>query len=323
MKNFFLLFSFGLVLIGCDDGDIIVSDFNFNEDSQLNICEFEGNRKVLHIVTESNEAISFTFQQDILENVEDVINPGTFSVPINNSNRVNFRRLDANVDSNSYFCQEIPPSQPNVIEEFVSTSGGSVEFTITRVSDPNVDTDGDGIPDVEERVVDENGFFVGSVFDLDTDGDGIPNFLDIDDDNDNIPTLTEIGGQSATDINLDTDEDGTPNYLDDDDDGDGVITRYEDLNALDNGTPPSQTDLNPRDDDSNDNGIPNYLDATVSDSLVVDFYRINTVSRRFNITVVFNNITLENTSTERTIRLNSQGFGVFTFETDDEVLSFR
>lgn len=323
MTRYLLLLAVTLIFLSCDDGDIIVSDFNFNEESKLNLCEFENNRKVLHIITESNEAIAFTFQQNIAENVINVISPSRFSVPINNSNRINFRRLDANEDSNDYFCKEIPPSRPNVLEEYVSTTGGSVEFTITRASGSNVDTDGDGIIDLEERQVNENGDFTGTVFNLDTDGDGIPNFLDIDDDNDNIPTLTEIGGQSASDKNLDTDGDGIPNYLDPDDDGDGVITRYEDLNALDNGTPPIQTDLNPRDDDSNQDGIPNFLDATISESLTVDYFRDNIVSRRFNITVVFNNITLNNTASEKTIRLNSQGFGVFTISTSNEILSLR
>ncbi|SDG75973.1 hypothetical protein [Psychroflexus sediminis] len=323
MKKLVVLSISLLALIACDDGDIIVSDFNFNEESSLNLCEFDNNRKVLHIVTESNEAIAFTFQQDILENIIDVINPDNISVPINNSNLVNFRRLDANVNSDEYFCVDIPPSQPNVLEEYESTSGGSVEFTITRVSGPEVDTDGDGIPDIEERQVDESGNFTGTVFNLDTDEDGIPNFLDIDDDNDNIPTISELNAAAANEINADTDGDGIPNYLDADDDGDGVITRYEDLNALDNGTPPSQTDLNPRNDDTDQDGIPNYLDATVSESLVVDYFRDNRVSRRFDITVVFNNITLKNTASEQTIRLDSQGFGVFSLTTDDEVLSIR
>jgi hypothetical protein len=117
---------------------------------------------------------------------------------------------------------------------------------------------------------------------------------------------------------LDSYENGVPNYLDPDDDGDGVISRYEDLNALDNGVPPTQTDLNPRDDDTNGNGIPNYLDPTSSESLTVDFFRNNVLSRRFNITVVFNNITLENVDSERTIRLNSQGFGIFQINTTNE-----
>jgi len=312
------------VCLSCDDGDIIVSDFNFDADSSLNLCEFENNRKVLHIVTESNEAISFTFDENILEKIENVVvDPVEFIVEIDNSNRINYRRLSASVESNDYFCQLIPPGQPTVIEEFVSTTGGTAIFTISRTSGDDVDTDSDGIPDLDERATDSEGNFIGDVFGLDTDQDGIPNFLDIDDDNDNVLTITEIGGERAPDIALDTDQDDIPNYLDADDDGDGVLTRNEDLNALENGTPPNQIDLNPRNDDSNQDGIPNYLDANISEEVIVDFFRDNVVSRNFNITVVFNNITLQNIENERTIRFNSQGFGTFTFATDNEVLEIR
>jgi hypothetical protein len=314
MRRLFLLSILSLFLFSCDDGDIIVSDFNFDESSALNLCEFAGDRKVLHIVTESNEAISFIFDQNILENIENVIDPFiSFSVAITNSNRVNYRRLNGNVESNIYFCQEIPPSEPTVIEEFTSTTGGNVEF---RVLDSGVDTDGDGIDNLDEQGPDND------IHNYDTDGDGIPNFLDIDDDNDNVLTNVEIKIDLEFGIDLDTDGDGIPNYLDPDDDGDSVITRYEDLNAYEEGTT-SEPILNPLNDDTNDNGIPNYLDETVSESLIIDVFRENRISRQFNITVVFNTITLKNEVTESTIRLNSQGFGVFTFETVDEVLEFR
>ncbi|WP_019039361.1 hypothetical protein [Psychroflexus tropicus] len=310
------------VCLSCDDGDIIVSDFNFDADSSLNLCEFENNRKVLHIVTESNEAISFTFEENILENIENIIDPVQFTVEIDGSNRINYRRLSSSVESNDYFCQEIPPGEPTVVEEFASTNGGSVLFTISRASGEGVDTDGDGIPDLNERATDSEGNFIGDVFGHDTDQDGIPNFLDIDDDNDNVPTVVEIGGTDDSDIDLDTDGDGVRNYLDEDDDGDGVLTRNEDLNAFEEGTPEEPV-LNPRDDDSNDDGIPNYLDASISEEVIVDFFRDNVVSRNFNITVVFNNITLQNIENERTIRFNSQGFGTFSFPTSNEVIDFR
>jgi hypothetical protein len=323
MKRYLLLLVTALCFWSCDDGDIIVSDFNFDSDSALTLCEFQfenSNQKVLHIVTESNEAISFRFSESILDNIDNIIQPDSFTIPISNNNRVNYRRLDASVDSEAYFCQTVPPSQPTVLEEFVSTTGGSVEFTISPVSDTDVDTDTDrdGIPDNEEILPGQN------IFQSDSDEDGIPNFLDIDDDNDNIPTITEIGGRNAPDIDVDTDQDGIPNYLDDDDDGNGVITRYEDLNAFTTeGATPEEPVLNPLDDDTTGDGTPNFLDPATSDSLVVDFFLPNTISRSFRITVVFNNITLQNVASDRTIRLNSQGFGFFTFNTDNEVLTPR
>ena len=153
MNKYLILILGILVLQSCDDGDVVVSDFNFDEQSSLNVCDLGNDRRILHIVTESNEAISLTFQKNIIENITDVLNPGTFSVPITTTNLLNYRRLDGFINSNDYFCQNLPPSEPNITEEFQSTSGGNVEFTITRVSGENVDTDGDGIPDNEERQV--------------------------------------------------------------------------------------------------------------------------------------------------------------------------
>lgn len=325
MKRLLLPLIMAICLWSCDDGDIIVSDFSFDEESSLNRCAFEfenSNITVLHIVTESNEAISFRFSENILDNIDNIIQPDVFEIPIDNNNRVNFRRLDGNVDSSTYFCQPVPPSEPTVVEEFVSTSGGSVIFTVVRDSGPDVDTDKDGIPDLQERMPDGNGGFEGDIFDYDKDEDGIPNFLDTDDDNDNVPTIIEIGGTDAPDIALDTDGNDIPNYLDADDDGDGTITRYEDLNAFEEGTADEPV-LNPRDDDSDGDSVPNYLDASISESETVDFFRDNEVSRNFNITVVFNNITLRNAGTGDTIRFNSQGFGTFTFGTTNEIIEFR
>lgn len=87
----------------------------------------------------------------------------------------------------------------------------------------------------------------------DTDNDGIPNFVDNDDDGDIILTQYEYvstGGRTT----LDTDNDSIPNYLDNDDDGDGVPTRNEDYNG----------NFNPQDDDTNANGIADYLESGVA-----------------------------------------------------------
>ena len=50
---------------------------------------------------------------------------------------------------------------------------------------------------------------------LDSDGDGVPDVDDLDDDNDGIPDLEENGG----DFTLDTDGDGIADHLDLDSDG--------------------------------------------------------------------------------------------------------
>ncbi|CAM3506467.1 T9SS type A sorting domain-containing protein [Aequorivita lipolytica] len=115
------------------------------------------------------------------------------------------------------------------------------------------DADGDGIANEDEDI---NGN--GNLNDDDTDGDGIPNYLDSDDDGDTVQTIVETAGIGAgvapsSYIYIDTDGDNIENYLDNDDDGDGTLTINEDYNN--NGTP--------IDDDTNANGIPDFLDDEV------------------------------------------------------------
>lgn len=96
----------------------------------------------------------------------------------------------------------------------------------------------------------------------DTDADGIPNFVDNDDDGDMIltsveyvfPPSTDEGSSTNSSNSLDSDSDQIPNYLDNDDDGDGVLTINEDYNG----------NNNPADDDTNSNGIPDYLEQAVA-----------------------------------------------------------
>jgi len=118
------------------------------------------------------------------------------------------------------------------------------------------DSDNDGISDMEEDI-NEN----GNLDDDDTDQDDIPNYLDDDDDGDGVNTLTEITGVGAgfqSFVFIDTDEDLIENYLDDDDDGDGVLTIDEDYNN--NGSP--------LDDDTDNSGVPDFLESNVSLSIV-------------------------------------------------------
>ncbi|QQX76620.1 MULTISPECIES: T9SS type A sorting domain-containing protein [Aequorivita] len=115
-----------------------------------------------------------------------------------------------------------------------------------------LDYDQDGITNLEE---DLNGN--SNLADDDTDGDGIPNYYDSDDDGDTVQTIDETTGIGAgvapSYVYIDTDGDTIENYLDNDDDGDGTLTIDEDYNN--NG--------NPIDDDTNTNGIPDFLDEEV------------------------------------------------------------
>lgn len=102
---------------------------------------------------------------------------------------------------------------------------------LTRI---NTDYDGDSIFSRLEDLDQD-----GDGFNDDTDGDGFPNFFDNDDDNDGVLTANE--DLEDTDLNFDSDGDGDPTN---DKNGDG----------------------DPTNDDSDGDGIPNYLDADSNES---------------------------------------------------------
>lgn len=136
-----------------------------------------------------------------------------------------------------------------------ATGNGVVTEVVLRVVDCDNDYDSDSVPTANEDVNND-----GNLANDDTDGDGIPNFIDNDDDGDMILTSyeyafnsTESSQQSPQDL-MDTDSDGIPNYLDNDDDGDGVLTINEDYNG----------NNDPSDDDTNFNGLPDYLEQAVA-----------------------------------------------------------
>ncbi|WP_432673113.1 T9SS type A sorting domain-containing protein [Flavobacterium sp. SM2513] len=116
-----------------------------------------------------------------------------------------------------------------------------------------IDYDMDNVPTISEDLNND-----GNYANDNTDGDGFANFIDDDDDGDMVLSSIEYvftaSENGTATILLDTDNDGIPNYLDNDDDGDGILTIDEDYNG----------NNNPGDDDTNNNGTPDYLEQSVA-----------------------------------------------------------
>lgn len=310
LKTYFWLIGL-CFLLSCNDGDIIVSNFDYDADTELRLCRVN-NINVLHNVNqETNEAISFEFQLPNFDGTfQGLCPPDPINIQLNQNNRITYRRLSESVNGEDYFCQQIPPSSPNVLEEFTSVSGGNAQlvFLITAQDD------NDGVPAFEEDI---NGD--GNLFNDDTDGDGIPNFLDTDDDNDNVPTEAEIINNDNPGEYPDFDGDGIPDYLDEDDDGDGVISRYEDLNAFDELDDNGNPILNPR-TATNADGVPNYLNPEIAEELEIDLYRPNIISRTFSVQVVLQNVTLARDDGEQNITLSTLTIGSYSVTSNNEEL---
>ena len=274
-----LLFIFlPILFVGCNDGDIIVTNFDF-EDAQLQQCGDTSNVVFFKINPQVNESISLL----IPTSQELFIETGTQTFNLSSTGSiVNYRGFDDSVTS-SYFCNPVPATSPGVVLEYIGTSG------IARLISETTLDDFDGVDFVNSDELSQEGFG-------DFDGDGIPNYHDFDDDGDNVLTSQEIGEDPLNP--RDTDLDGMPDYLDPDDDNDGVLTINEDIDQ----------NLNPADDIATPGGLPNYLDPDITTSVVIEAYKEHLYNRTSDGTIIIDNLVL--VSTQEQIIIQTYTLGV-------------
>lgn len=282
----------------CDDGDVIVTSFDFEEQTLERCTDFESQFVFFKINPDNNEsiALSFTTNEDIFgagDGSEDAAQRQT-EIQLSGNDNITYRRFD-NAVTSDYFCNPIPPATPIVIEEFISTDGDITVFTEGTFADS------DGI---SSEIEDPTGT-------LDTDGDSIPNIIDFDDDGDNVPTAQEgvvLNDDGTIDETLtrDTDGDGIFDYLDDDDDNDGVLTRDEDANM----------DLDPSNDNSDpsNESLDDYLNPAITNTVNTELFREHTYFLNdIIITINTQNLDFRNQNGEEVIRdIRTVIFGEFT-----------
>ncbi|WP_424493417.1 hypothetical protein [Salinimicrobium sp. GXAS 041] len=317
MKNYFFALCAVLMLASCDDGEIIVTNFQF-EENNFEWCSGPDDTQVFFKINNdlSNEAIAVIFELEPFSDdflLEPLSEDDVFLVeaiderriPLNSENEVVYRTFNGDVGDN-YFCNEIPPTSPGVLDEYRSTSGG--EIVIYSSLNNLLDLDRDGVPtEMENAVIADYYVTIDDVEYPDTDNDGIPNYLDIDDDGDNVSTSEEIAVEAentASDL-PDTDGDGIPNYLDNDDDGDGTLTIFEDWDE--DGDPT---------DDLNDEGVPYYLNPEILQAFDAEPSTSNEITISYRYTVFIEDLTLSRQSDGEQIRLNTYDFGFRDSGTD-------
>ena len=229
-----------------------------------------------------SEAISLELSQSSTFLTTERTTPTSITLTEDGSNTLIYRTFDANVTGSTYFCQDVPPISPNVINEW---KGSGILLVSTSLTFDDLDG-------IDEDVDDT----------LDTDSDLTPNYLDRDDDGDGILSINEDPNGDGDPTNDDTDNDGIANYLDNDDDGDGILTQDESVDE----------DTNPDNDDTDEDGIPNYLD---SDDAIQSATSLPFISNQYNELYLseFNISTLELTpASGADIRQDLFEFGTFT-----------
>ncbi|MEH6406419.1 MAG: hypothetical protein V7767_03990 [Leeuwenhoekiella sp.] len=297
MQRFLPFFILSLVLISCNDGDIIVTNFDFS-DQTIALCSTVDNVSTTtvnyvfyKINSDTNESLSFELSTDtpILKQRSGAT-PYTFNLG-SSTNAVSYRMYNNDVQS-GYFCNAVPPASPSVTEEYTSQEA-TVEIATSGTEDDN-----DGVDAADELLL--NGL-------EDLDGDGIPNIYDDDDDGDNVPTKSELtvlnaDGTINADEIRDTDKDGIPDFQDPDDDGDGILTRDEDADG----------DLNPGNDRTGDNNDPDYLLKEIAIDYNINAYRVHTYTfSDITVHITLGNIVFINANADETIRQESLDFGEY------------
>lgn len=140
MKRYLLLLLILGLMAGCDDGDIIVTSFDFNAESNLKTCK-TGTSNIFYIVnSDPDESISFSFTDEDFDGtyVEELENI-TESYPISSSHPLIYRTFTGALSGSQYFCSGTPPSEPLIAEEYVANSGGNINIIITLI-DQTIDT---------------------------------------------------------------------------------------------------------------------------------------------------------------------------------------
>jgi len=133
MKNLltFLLF---LTLYSCDDGDLTIETIDF-DDIDMDYCDATvTTNTTLFFKISGNEALILTMASGTLKNEA---SDGEVEYPISSTTTLTYRDFSDDVSS-GYFCNQIPTTEPTVIEEIEAESGSVLITTLEIVDGENI-----------------------------------------------------------------------------------------------------------------------------------------------------------------------------------------
>lgn len=126
-KNIFLAFS--IVFLSCSDGDLQIETLDFDSIAIQNCDALTTATEVLFKI-DGDEALILDLETGLLQNE---VSTTTAESSISSQSRLIYRVFSDNV-STSYFCDDFPPSEPNVTEE-IEAESGTVLITTTSEND--------------------------------------------------------------------------------------------------------------------------------------------------------------------------------------------
>ena len=117
MKNS-LFFFLVLLIVSCSDGDLQIEAIDFDDIAVQN-CETLSVDTQLLFKIDDNQALILQLEDGLLQNE---ISTDTIISNIDNDSELTYRLFN-NTVSSSYFCDDIPPATPSVIEDIEAIEG--------------------------------------------------------------------------------------------------------------------------------------------------------------------------------------------------------
>ena len=142
MKKTLLFFTL-LVGLSCNDGDLDISSFEFED--EVNICGVNQYTLYRLSTNEQREALIVTLTDQQIRKDEDLVIP--VSVSESGDYTVTYRLFNEQL-TDSYFCAAVPPVTPTVVKDWRGVSG-----TIVVENEPVYDEDGETITGWKHYVV--------------------------------------------------------------------------------------------------------------------------------------------------------------------------
>ena len=117
-----LNFIFLLALTACSDGDLQIEVIDFDSVSIQDCGDITSSKANLLFKINTNEALILELESGTLNNGNSKTDTVTTVSELPGNSRLIYRIFSASV-TNNYFCDDIPPSTPTVIEEIEAADG--------------------------------------------------------------------------------------------------------------------------------------------------------------------------------------------------------
>ena len=129
MKKNILLLTLFLFIIACDDGDLAIETIDFNSISSIESCNDNEVSPILSNVLfkiNTDEVLILELPALAIENIEQT---DELNVTATGTTRVTYRIFSDNVTTN-YFCNDIPLTEPTVLNEIIAEDGKVLITTV-------------------------------------------------------------------------------------------------------------------------------------------------------------------------------------------------